>query len=95
MTQTQEYMIDVMTRAKDGEQIEGTVRSNPEGLGWIDDGYPTWNWSKYNYRIKPREPRVIYIAEYPHPQGTIASIALSPDDFPNTPIKFVEVLDDE
>ena len=94
MTQTLEYMIDVMTRAKAGEQVQGNDRKDPNY--WFDTSSPVWAWNNYNYRIKPREPRVIWVPEYDNGELGDSLRVLKqyiPDDL--RPIKFVEVLGDE
>ncbi|XTQ92595.1 hypothetical protein ACQR5W_11790 [Xanthomonas sacchari] len=57
-------MIAVMQAFERGEEIE--VRSIPNG-GWISLPRPTPLWDNsglFDYRIKPREPRVIWVNEY-------------------------------
>ena len=95
MTQTLEYMVDVMTRAKAGEQVQFN-NNDPDDHVWYDENDPTWNWVDYTFRIKPREPRVIWVSEYD--DGSLGdSLRIFkqyiPDDL--RPIKFIEVLDDE
>jgi hypothetical protein len=50
-----QYMIDVMTAARDGKKIEVNV-----GRGWEGTDEPAWNWgygpNGIDYRIAP-EPR--------------------------------------
>jgi alkanesulfonate monooxygenase SsuD/methylene tetrahydromethanopterin reductase-like flavin-dependent oxidoreductase (luciferase family) len=45
--------IEVMQAYVDGEQIE-LQWSVGEWETYDHDGKPTWNWSKYDYRIKPK-----------------------------------------
>lgn len=91
MTQTLEYMIDVMTRAKAGEEVQ--QQPSDEDSFRACRG-AVWDWHNNNYRIKPREPRVIYLEE--DVEGGMARVLHhdSPDNL-NKPIKFVEVMDDE
>ncbi|KAB7765372.1 hypothetical protein [Xanthomonas sp. LMG 12461] len=57
-------MIAVMQAFERGEDIQ-CIR-----LGIVDDWVKCttppykWNWVGYDYRIKPREPRVIWVNEY-------------------------------
>jgi len=92
MTQTLDYMIDVMTRAKAGEWVQERLTQQDV---WVDVDTPYWNWAVLNYRIKPREPRVIYVEA--EDNGKLADNWLETD--PNVrekkQIKFREVLDDE
>lgn len=93
MTQTLEYMIDVMTRAKAGERVQFKKIGKEE---WFDINNPVWAWNEYDYRIKPREPRVIWVPEYDNGELGDSLRVLKqfiPDDL--RPIKFIEVLDDE
>ena len=88
---TLEYMIDVMTRAKAGEQVQVSDHGGP----WGDTtARPNWNWSGFNYRIKPREPRVIWVGE--NPAGALGFTArTNKEHCDDNPVKFVEVLDDD
>ena len=90
MSETLEYMIDVMTRAKAGEQVESIFP--PYILhGWLKDDDPIWNWSTVQYRIKPREPRVVYINEV---GGHLIGDWYKEPPNPKAR-KFIEVIDDE
>jgi len=84
MIRTLEYMIDVMTRAKAGEQVQ---RCDHNGGGWHNDNDQNWNWSIYDFRIKPREPRVFWMSEHD-------GIFDNKEDCIGKAIKFVEVPDD-
>lgn len=54
-------MIKVMQAAELGEAIQCRALSDSE---WGDVNSPVWNWLANDYRIKPREPRVIWVNEY-------------------------------
>ena len=46
-----DYMTAVMQAAKEGKEIH-----TPK---------PSWNWSTFDYRVKPAEPRRIWLNWYP------------------------------
>lgn len=51
------HMIDVMSAYRDGFDIE--YRHEDKNI-WNTVNEPTWDWSKYVYRVKPK-PRTFYI----------------------------------
>lgn len=55
-------MIAVMQAFERGEKIE--IRDVDEESWGNLVVAPSWNWRHYDYRIKPREPRVIWVNEY-------------------------------
>jgi hypothetical protein len=56
-------MIEVMQAFERGEKIQ--CRDVDEE-SWGDlICAPSWEWRLLDYRIKPREPRVIWVNEYP------------------------------
>ena len=44
---------EVMIAHSDGKQIQ--VYDRDQKI-WYDIKYPAWDWSKYNYRVKPEDP---------------------------------------
>lgn len=55
---TIDEMIAVLEAAKRGE----TIQSRPNGGSrWEDTPLPSWAFASREYRIKPREPRVLYL----------------------------------
>ena len=53
MTTTE--MIEVMQAYERGEQIEYRMRTIPENNEWdLIEKVPDWNWSEFDYRIKPQ-----------------------------------------
>jgi len=90
MTQTLEYMIDVMTRAQAGEQVQQRTM-NINGTIFEDDNKPSWNWMYNIYRIKPREPRVIYMTASEIDKFAGDTAAETTDDV----FEFMEVIDDD
>lgn len=89
----------VMQAFVDGKEIE-VMQLKRLGRYYVT-GHPTWDWSEYDYRIKP-EPRVFYIAE--NIDGTFEDIqegdiwpgglvvTKHPEKYKKT-IKLVEVLE--
>lgn len=55
-------MIEVMQAYADGEEVEWKLAGRPSG--WDGDPciMPSWNWDKYDYRVKP-QPRVLYVIQ--------------------------------
>jgi len=51
-------MIDILQAYKSGKKIQYKTRFGP----WKDIDVPAWNFTRYEYRIKP-EPRVRWIVE--------------------------------
>lgn len=83
------YKIKVMQAFEDGK----TIQENDAATGWRDNPDPTWNWQYTKYRIKPREPREIYIEE--QDDGTLSGRGWSRVFSPNKHVKFIEVIDEE
>lgn len=63
--------IAVMQAHVEGKEIEAKCPNSE----WYHEPNPTWNWFLVDYRIKPREPRRIWVGE----KGKI----LSPYHFEN------------
>lgn len=62
-------MIEVMQAFERGEKIECKyLRGNDI---WDVLPSPSWNWSECDYRIKAREPRVIWVNEYQYVDDTM------------------------
>lgn len=52
------YKIKIMQAFENGKEIE---ICSPDG--WQTTTRPNWNWYSHKWRIKPREPRVIYVTQ--------------------------------
>jgi len=61
-------MVAVMVAFKCGQKIQLTSDSRTQ---WMDVEAPNWNWSLYDFRIKPREPRRIWVREYQSTPGEV------------------------
>ncbi|WP_017907545.1 hypothetical protein [Xanthomonas sp. SHU 199] len=57
-------MIEVMQAFERGDEVEIRRLGRPDWEPMIKTSIPVWNTSKFDYRIKPREPRVIWVNEY-------------------------------
>ena len=57
---TIDEQIEVMRAFQDGKKIQFTSVANKD-MVWLDTDNPTWDFSSYNYRIKP-EGRRPYIS---------------------------------
>ena len=55
-------MIDVIQAHTQGKQIEFLHKTeNPLSKNcWIIAKTPTWNFTSYNYRIKPKAPKTMH-----------------------------------
>lgn len=51
-TSTTEGKIEVMQAPKEGKEVQANDLT-VEAEGWFDPYVITWNWYKFNYRIKP------------------------------------------
>ena len=51
---------DVMLAFAAGKPIQARIRDRSEGY-WGAVVGPSWNWHDYEYRVKPPEPRTIWI----------------------------------
>lgn len=51
--------IEVMQAALNGEAIQAHPLRYSEV--WVDSPEPGWDWIRYDYRVKPKEPRTIYL----------------------------------
>jgi len=64
---TTQEKIEVMKAHVEGKEIESilygmAVMSSQEK--WTSDSNPSWDWGRKSYRVKPREPRRIWLEEY-------------------------------
>lgn len=92
---TIDEMVAVMVAFKCGQKIQLTSDSRTQ---WIDVESPNWNWSLYDYRIKPREPRRIWVREYQSTPGEVMAFNLYERNHhagKESLVEFVEVLKPE
>ena len=67
-----DHMIAVMQAAKEGRLIQSRYRSH-ESSDWIDvAGSNMWDWYRFDYRVKPAEPRRIWVNDYPDGRESLA-----------------------
>lgn len=61
-----DHMIAVMQAAKEGKTIQCMRRSDD---GYWEDLYGDiwWDWRTFDFRVKPAEPRRIWLNIYPPP----------------------------
>lgn len=90
--------IAVMQAFADGKEIQR--ERNGSNAGFISDDRPQWDWYTYDYRVKPREPKVIYVNEYDshehigHPSKELAVNRVGPFVVRKA-VKYQEVIEDE
>ena len=58
------HMIAVMTAANEGKTIQILYHDDIDA-GWIDTTRPLWDWRTCDYRVKPAEPRRVWLNVYP------------------------------
>ena len=61
-----DHMIAVTQAAKEGKAIQSLHR-HYRGIDvcWKDTPKPSWNWALFDYRVKPAEPRRVWVNVYP------------------------------
>ena len=61
-----DHMIAVMQAAKEGKALQSGHRHRPDtDVRWADVSEPNWNWAMFDYRVKPTEPRRVWMNWYP------------------------------
>ena len=65
-----DHMIAVLQAFKEGKTIQYRARCNRgTDENWGDAPSQIWNWASYDYRIKPAEPRRIWVNTYGNRMG--------------------------
>lgn len=65
-----DHMIAVMQAAKEGKAIQRRHRTYRDMDGfWNDADSQRWNWSTFDYRVKPAEPRKVWVNMYGNRMG--------------------------
>ena len=60
-----DHMIAVMRAAKEGKAIQSRHRPHRDiDVCWKDAPKPSWDWATFDYRIKPAEPRRVWVNMY-------------------------------
>lgn len=60
-----DHMIAMLQAYKEGKTIQCRYRSNGAD-DWVDvRGIYQWNWYMFDYRVKPAEPRRVWLNFYP------------------------------
>ena len=61
-----DHMIAVLQAFKQGKAIQFRRRSHPDtDVYWKDTPKPCWDWDTFDYRVKPAEPRRVWLNFYP------------------------------
>ena len=61
-----DHMLAVMQAAKEGKAIQSRHRPHRDiDVCWRDAPKPSWNWATFDYRIKPAEPRRLWVNQCP------------------------------
>ena len=65
-----DHMIAVMQAANEGKAIQRRHRThrNIDGF-WKDVRSLHWNWTDFDYRVKPAEPRRVWVNTYGNRMG--------------------------
>ena len=99
---TPQEMIDVIQAHTQGKQIEFLHKTeNPLSKNcWIIAKTPTWNFTSYNYRIKPKAPKTMHqyllyspSQQYVNTNGFYSSIEDAIKDYKNSLCIVVKRLD--
>ena len=88
-----EEFTKVVAAAIDGKPVQRRIKGVTPWSSFNPFSDGVWH-SRYEYRVKPREPRVIYIGE--NNDGSLNDKDLYEEDHyvEGKPVKFVEVLED-
>lgn len=58
------HMVAVMQAWKEGKTIQSKLRAQGKDH-WVDVAFPSWDWATFDYRVKPAEPRRVWLNWYP------------------------------
>ena len=65
-----DHMIAVMQAAKEGKAIQSRHLPHRDiDVHWKDSPRPSWNWAMFDYRVKPAEPRRVWVNTYGNRMG--------------------------
>ena len=68
-----DYMIAVMQAFKGGKAIQFRDRGNSStDANWEAAPRPSWDLATFDYRVKPVEPRRIWVNDYPDGRESLA-----------------------
>ena len=92
-------IIAITTAFKEGKAIQRRHRHLHDiDVHWIDAPKPSWNWTAFDYRVKPREPRRIWVNDYPDGRESLARYETKEEAQANAgddciaQVEFVEVM---
>ena len=90
-------MTAVMQAAKEGKAIQSRHRPHRDiDVCWRDAPKPSWNWSTFDYRVKPAEPRRVWVNTYGNRMGFAYASREQADanagDVSTECVEFVEVV---
>lgn len=54
------HMVAVMQAWKEGKTIQSKLRAQGKDH-WVDVAFPSWDWATFDYRVKPAEPRRLWM----------------------------------
>jgi len=57
-------MIEVMQAALDGKTVQVRKNAASNWMDWFDSPQPVWDWDTQDYRVKPQEPRRIWVTQH-------------------------------
>ena len=92
-----DHMIAVTQAFKEGKAIQSRNRSHRDiDVCWRDDPEPSWDWAAFDYRVKPAEPRRIWVNMYCNRMGFAHASREQADanggDVSTECVEFVEVV---
>ncbi len=93
--------IEVMQAFLRGQEIQVMSLEGLSDAEWHNHPAPVWSWGICDYRIKPREPRVIWVNEYygqddvvhDNEESAIRGAARNSYAPKRTAVKYIEVIE--
>ena len=74
---TLQEKIAVMQAAAEGKQIQSMI---PDCSNWVDTNNPSWDWSTFDYRVKPEQkPKTLRPYTFEEAKGLLGEKVMSKD----------------
>ena len=64
MSMSTKAKIEVLQAFDDGLDIQSKFLKNRIDEFWLEAGRPIWNFHEFDYRVKPKKPKKIYLIDY-------------------------------
>lgn len=66
--ETAKQQAEVMIAFAEGKPIQYMIFAN-NGIEWTDISEPLWDWIRFDYRIRPAEPKKVKLEAWIDPRG--------------------------